>query len=90
MKHTHRSPQRESWRALEDLVDQGVIKALAVSNFGGRELRALLGGFPGHPLRHRPTVVQNKVDPYHVGKQARACAPHCLHLGRDETLDAPP
>lgn len=37
-----------------------------MSNFDAYELRRLID----HPdTRYPPTVVQNKVDPYHVGKQ---------------------
>ena len=64
------SPQAESWRALEDLVDQGLIRALGVSNFDEHELRRLIEPQgTGTSLRHKPTVVQNKIDPYHIGKQ---------------------
>ena len=64
------SLQAESWRALEDLVDQGLIRALGVSNFDEHELRRLMDPQgTGGSLRHRPSVVQNKIDPYHIGKQ---------------------
>jgi diketogulonate reductase-like aldo/keto reductase len=44
-----------SWRALEDLYDEGKIKAIGVSNFKERDLRMLLS-IPG--LRTKPHMVQ--------------------------------
>lgn len=56
----------ETWRALEDLYEEGVIKALGVSNFGADELKDLIG----HAAKRvKPMVVQNKLDVYHPGKQ---------------------
>ena len=61
---SNRAPRKaDTWRALEELYDQGVIRALGVSNFDARELRALVA-----TARVRPMVVQNKLDPYHIGK----------------------
>lgn len=56
--------QQETWRALEDLQKQGLIKALAVSNFDPNDLQQLLA-----TSTIKPSVVQNKLDPYHIGKQ---------------------
>ena len=45
---------------------------ICCSNFDEHELRRLMEQGQqgaGATLRHRPTVVQNKIDPYHVGKQ---------------------
>eukprot|EP01036_Dinobryon_divergens_P032771 gene32771-42429_t len=60
-----RALQADTWRALEDLYAQGVIKALGVSNFGASELKELVES----AQRVKPMVVQNKLDVYHVGKQ---------------------
>jgi len=56
--------QAEMWRAMEDLYHEGVFRAIGVSNFDGRELTNLV-----NTATVRPMVVQNKLDPYHVGKQ---------------------
>ena len=56
--------QADTWRALEELYEQGVIKALGVSNFDSHELRSLV-----QSSKVAPMVVQNKLDVYHVGKQ---------------------
>ena len=56
--------QQDTWRALEELLSKGVLKAIGVSNFDSRELAALIA-----TSTVKPMVVQNKVDVYHVGKQ---------------------
>lgn len=56
--------QRETWRALEDLLKEGTIRAIGVSNFDSVELAAL-----SKDALVKPMVVQNKLDVYHVGKQ---------------------
>lgn len=56
--------QRASWRAMEEMYDRGVLKAIGVSNFDSRELEELI-----HNSRIKPMVVQNKLDIYHIGKQ---------------------
>jgi diketogulonate reductase-like aldo/keto reductase len=56
--------QADTWRALEDLLAEGTLRAIGVSNFQSAELRALES-----TARVRPMVVQNKADPYHIGKQ---------------------
>lgn len=58
--------QRETWHALEDLVDEGLIRSLGVSNFNTRELKNLV---ESQVRKHKPVAVQNKLDIYHVGKQ---------------------
>eukprot|EP00607_Mallomonas_marina_P005549 CAMPEP_0182428340 /NCGR_PEP_ID=MMETSP1167-20130531/22488_1 /TAXON_ID=2988 /ORGANISM="Mallomonas Sp, Strain CCMP3275" /LENGTH=552 /DNA_ID=CAMNT_0024611183 /DNA_START=66 /DNA_END=1724 /DNA_ORIENTATION=+ len=59
-----RVKQADTWRALEELYDAGVIRVLGVSNFGSNELIEL-----HKSARIKPMVVQNKMDVYHVGKQ---------------------
>ena len=56
--------QRDTWRALEELLKEGVIRAIGVSNFDSIELEAL-----SKDATVKPMVVQNKLDVYHVGKQ---------------------
>ncbi len=56
--------QIATWKALEELYDHGVIKAIGVSNFDVSELQELMKN-----ARIKPMVVQNKLDIYHIGKQ---------------------
>lgn len=58
--HVEEGTFYDSWRALEVLVDAGVVRALGVSNFDTTELAAL------HDFaRVKPSVVQNWMDPFH-------------------------
>lgn len=54
-----------TWHALEALVAEGKIRSLGVSNYEPRELDRLLSA----ARSVKPSVVQNKVDVFHVGKQ---------------------
>ncbi len=56
--------QQDTWRALEELLAEGVVRSVGVSNFDSVELSAL----SAH-AKVKPMVVQNKIDVYHVGKQ---------------------
>jgi D-xylose reductase len=56
--------QGQTWLALEELNKAGILKAIGVSNFDGRELRLLVG-----TAKSKPMMVQNKLDVYHYGKQ---------------------
>src|SRR3954464_7325016 len=56
--------QGQTWLALEELHKAGILRAIGVSNFDGRELRLLVG-----TAKIRPMMVQNKLDVYHYGKQ---------------------
>lgn len=58
--------QKDTWRGLEELVEEGAIRSLGVSNFDSNELQTLITTQVGTV---RPAVVQNKLDVYHVGKQ---------------------
>lgn len=73
--------QAESWRALEDLYEQGVIKALGVSNFDSNELKQLV-----QSARIKPMVVQNKFDVYHVGKQLDNKGDNLVEYARSEHI----
>jgi diketogulonate reductase-like aldo/keto reductase len=57
--------QAETWRGLEELYEQGLIKSLGVSNFDVRQLTNLMSV----TKKVKPMVLQNKLDIYHVGKQ---------------------
>lgn len=52
----------ETWRTLEELVDQGKIRSLGVSNFDKHWLDKLWAS-----ARRKPVYIQNKFSPYHPG-----------------------
>ena len=56
----------DTWKAMQELCQQGIVKAIGLSNFGSNDLRRVLS-FPS--LVIKPMVIQNKLDIYHVGKQ---------------------
>jgi diketogulonate reductase-like aldo/keto reductase len=58
--------QAEIWLGLEILVEEGLIRSLGVSNFDSKELFDLL---TNSVKKIKPTILQNKLDIYHVGKQ---------------------
>jgi len=73
--------QLETWRALEELVQSGTIRALGVSNFNAQELAMLY-----ESVKMKPTVVQNKVDPYHVGKQLDTTGDTVIDYARQHNI----
>lgn len=72
-----------TWRALEDLVAEGRIRALGVSNFSPAGLKRLLA-LPG--ARIRPSVLQNKGDVYHLAKQLDNTGEPTIALAREEHI----
>lgn len=61
---------RDSWRAMEAAYDAGLVGAIGVSNFGARDLDALLKF-----ARVRPHVLQTWMDPFHSERALRkVCA----------------
>lgn len=59
-------PQRvESWRSMEDLVDEGVIRSLGVCNFLPRHFDGLELEF-----RHRPVINQFELSPFLIHSRA--------------------
>ena len=52
---------RDSWRAMEDAYESGLVKAIGVSNFGLRDFEALL-----EFARIAPHVLQTWMDPFHA------------------------
>lgn len=56
--------QAETWRAMEELLAAGTLRAIGVSNFDSRDLEELVAS-----AKIKPMVVQNKADVYHVAKQ---------------------
>ena len=49
----------ETWRAMEALVDQGLVRAIGLSNFSARQMDDVIAA-----ARHRPAV--NQVDTPHI------------------------
>jgi 2,5-diketo-D-gluconate reductase A len=60
---------REAWRVLEALRDEGLVKAIGVSNFDAEQLRELL-----EFSNRKVSVVQNWMDPLHQDRAVRALA----------------
>ncbi|KAI0775693.1 D-xylose reductase [Trametes elegans] len=58
-------PLRETWEALEQLVDEGYIRYLGVSNMCSALLMDLLSY-----ARHRPSVLQIEIHPYNTQERA--------------------
>ncbi|MEZ5951577.1 MAG: aldo/keto reductase [Planctomycetaceae bacterium] len=52
-------PIVETWRAMEELVDQGLVRQIGISNFGTSLIRDLLAS-----ARIRPAVLQVEMHPY--------------------------
>lgn len=50
----------ESWKAIEEAKDQGLIKSVGVSNYGQRHIEELLESKP----KHKPTVNQCDLHPF--------------------------
>ena len=47
---------QETWKAMEELVDQGLVKAIGVSNYSSKKLKDLLSY-----CRIKPAVYQGEV-----------------------------
>lgn len=67
--HGHPQPPHDerfsgTWRALEELVDAGVITHLGVSNYNEFLLRSMFEGASADQYRVKPSVIQVKEHPY--------------------------
>ncbi|RFN45988.1 alcohol dehydrogenase (nADP+) [Fusarium flagelliforme] len=81
-----------SWKALEDAIDAGEIRAAGVSNFGSAHIEELMASNPRIP----PVINQIEVHPFNTQEGIRAtCAKHNIAieayapLARAERMDHP-
>ncbi|KAK9901257.1 hypothetical protein WJX75_002791 [Coccomyxa subellipsoidea] len=65
--YTPKGTWHDSWRALEELVDKGLVRAIGVSNFGLDDLAELLA-----MARIKPALVQRHSDPLAADAEVRA------------------
>ncbi|MEQ1826024.1 MAG: aldo/keto reductase [Pirellula sp.] len=78
-------PIRETWQAMEDLVDAGLVRSVGVSNFGTSLIRDLLS-----QCRIRPSVLQVESHPYLVqAKLLRYCQQESIAFTAFSPLGAP-
>lgn len=80
-----RVPIRETWQAMEELVDSGKVRSIGVSNFGTSLIRDLLS-----QCRIRPSVLQVESHPYLVQpKLLRYCQEQSIAYTAFSPLGAP-
>ncbi len=78
-------PIRETWQAMEELVDAGLVRSIGVSNFGTSLIRDLLS-----QCRIRPSVLQVELHPYLVQpKLLRYCKESSIAVTGFSPLGAP-
>ena len=78
-------PIRETWQAMEELVDAGLVRSIGVSNFGVSLIRDLLS-----QCRIRPCVLQVESHPYLVQpKLVRFCREASIAVTAFSPLGAP-
>jgi len=61
---TQKDRRLEQWQAIEELKDEGLARAIGVSNYGVHHLQELLA-----VARHRPVVNQIELSPYNTRKE---------------------
>jgi D-xylose reductase len=78
-------PIRETWQAMEELMDAGLVRTIGVSNFGVSLIRDLLS-----QCRIRPSVLQVESHPYLVqAKLLRYCQSESIAYTAFSPLGAP-
>ena len=78
-------PIRETWQAMEELVDSGLVRSIGISNFGVSLVRDLLS-----QCRIRPSVLQIESHPYLVQpKLIRFCKESSIGVTAFSPLGAP-
>lgn len=78
-------PIRETWQAMEELVDAGLVRTIGISNFGISLIRDLLS-----QCRIRPSVLQVESHPYLVqSKLLRYCQQEAIAYTAFSPLGAP-
>eukprot|EP01083_Nonionella_stella_P061537 160343_1 len=50
----------ETWHAMQDLVDEGLVKSIGLSNFNQSQTKEVLA----MNLKHQPSILQNECHPY--------------------------
>ncbi|CAD7701569.1 unnamed protein product [Ostreobium quekettii] len=79
-------PIKETWQAMEDLVDRGLVRAIGVSNFSAKKLADVLGY-----ARIKPSVCQVEIHPYFRNDALiEFCKGHRIHVTAYSPLGGAP
>lgn len=72
---TSKSTRLDTWKALQEAVDEGLVKAIGVSNYGEHHLKEL---FDWEGLKHKPVINQVELSPWLMRKEL---VKYCQDLG---------